>query len=87
MLFLLGDELIEVAAVAEFHDDIKLLPFNDWLPVWDDVHVFELLKKFDFVENVFSLLLGFVGEFYFFYDVVLVLGNVVGEVRVTESAG
>ena len=78
MLFLFGDELIEITAVAKLHDDVELLSFYDGLTIGDDVDVFELFEKFDLIEDVLSLLLCFVGEFYFFYDVVLVLGDVVG---------
>lgn len=44
MLFLFGDELVEVTAVAEFHDDVEFLSFDDGLAVGDDVDVFELFE-------------------------------------------
>ena len=86
MVFLFSDELIEVTSIAELHDDVELLSFDDGLTIRDDVDMFELFEKFDLIEDVFSLLLCFVGEFYFFYDVVLVLGDVFCKVCVAEGA-
>jgi hypothetical protein len=86
VLLLLNDELVEVAAIAELHDDVEFLPLDDGFAVGDDVDVFKLLEEFDLMEDVFCLFLVFVCEFYLLDDVVLVLSEVVGEVGVAECA-
>lgn len=72
ILLLLKDELVEVPAIAELHYDIKFLTFNDGLAIADYVDMFELLEKFNLIENIFSLLLVLVGEFYLFDDKILI---------------
>jgi hypothetical protein len=63
LIFLLLEyKLVKVAAVAELHDDIEFLPFDDGLSVADNINVLELFKELDLIEDVFSLLLVLVGE-------------------------
>ena len=85
-LLLLDDELVEVAAVAELHDDVELLPLANAFPVGDDVDVLELLEQLDLVVDVLDLLLVLAGELHLLYHVVLVLAEVSGQVGVAEGA-
>lgn len=80
------DELVEVSAGAELHDDVEFLSVYDGLAVGDDVGVLEGLEEFDLIEDVLGLLCVFVGQLHFLYHVVLALGQVRSQVGVAERA-
>jgi len=83
---LLYDELVEVSAGAELHDDVEFLAFDDGLAVGDDVGVLEGLQEFDLIEDVLGLLCVFVGQLHFLYHVALSLGQLRSQVGVAERA-
>lgn len=83
---LLGDELAEVSALAELHDDVELLALADAFAVGDDVDVLEVLQQLHLVEDVLGLLLRLVRQLDLLYYEFLIFFYVVGEVGVTEGA-
>ncbi len=86
VFFLFDNELVEIAACAEFHDDIELLAFDDGFAIRYDVDMLEGLEEFDLNEDVFSLFGGFVGQFDLLDDVVFVLLDLASQVGVAESS-
>lgn len=84
-LLLLDDELVEVSAGAELHDDVELLPFDDGLAVGDDVGVLEGLQQLHLVEDVLRLLGVLVGQLHLLYHVLLPLRHLHCQVRVSEG--
>ena len=49
VFLLLCDELIEIAAVAEFHDNVEIAPFDDAFSVGDNVYMFKLFEESNLV--------------------------------------
>ena len=86
VLLLLQDELVEISAVAELHDDIEFLAFDNGLSIADDVDVFELFEELDLIENVFGLLLVLVGEFDLLDYEILVGLEVSSQIGVAEGS-
>ncbi len=55
---LVPDELRQVGALDDFHDDVKVAVLDEGLVELDDVGVFELFVDFDFSELLVYLLAG-----------------------------
>jgi len=60
IFFLLIDELVQISAVAKFHDYVQFLPLDDRLAVWDYIDVLELLEQLHLIEYVIGLLLALI---------------------------
>jgi hypothetical protein len=85
ILLLLSDELIQITTVAKLHNYVELLSLDDRLTIRYDIDVFELFKELDLIEDILGLLLVFVSEFYLFYDIVFVLGNMANEISIAKG--
>jgi hypothetical protein len=80
------DELVEISAVAKFHDYVEFLPLDDRLAVRDYIDVLELLEQLHLIEYVIGLLLVLIGEFDLFYHIVFIFGQMAGQVGVAECS-
>ena len=85
-LLLFGDELVDVPSGTELHDDVENISLLYAFLVGHDVDVFKLFQQFDFVVDILNLLFVLVGQLDLLYHVVLVRGNVPGQIGVSKCS-